>query len=97
ADDEAAIQVPTAGRIWGAAKLSGQLARHFSIAALDAITAAQDVEVLRTPVGKAPEVRHRLADPLSNYAVLRLRGDFGQNAIGVTATSVNRFEEHGAA
>jgi hypothetical protein len=80
---------PIAGRIWGAAKLSGQIVPHLSVAAIEALTAEQSAEVT-TPGAPAPQ--QRLLDPLANYAVLRVRSDFGQSYVGALATAVDRFE-----
>ena len=88
-DGEVLVDDAITGRIWGAAKLSGQIVPHFSIAALDAVTAEQTVAV-RRPGASAAE--RRLVDPLANYAVLRLRSDWNQSYIGILATAVNRFE-----
>ena len=85
---------PLAGRIWGATKVSGQILPHLSIAALDALTSAENVSVLR-PGATVPEPR--LVAPLANYGVLRLRSDFAQSYVGVMMTAVNRFERPYAA
>jgi len=78
------------GRIWGAVKLSGLLAKRLSIGLLDAVTAEQDVAIQRAP-GDPKETW--LVDPLSNFAVLRLRQEFGANSsIGVIGTALTRFE-----
>jgi hypothetical protein len=83
---------PDADRIWGALKLSGELAPGWTIATLDALAGRQDVG----SEGPYRESVDRLADPLANFAVLRLRRDFGgDNAIGLLATAVNRFEPEG--
>ncbi|MDX2090268.1 MAG: DUF5916 domain-containing protein [Kofleriaceae bacterium] len=81
-------QLPN-GRIWGAAKLTGVLAGRLSIALLEAVTARQDAKIERAD-GTADEV---LIDPMTNFAVLRLKQEFGTNSfIGLFATAVNRME-----
>jgi hypothetical protein len=93
-DNQVATEVPTAGQIWGAAKLSGQIIPHLSVAALEAITAERTALVLpSTVVGAKPEVR--LLDPLTNYAILRVRSDFGHSYVGFTGTAVDRREDRG--
>ncbi len=90
ADGDLTVEAPTQGRIWGAAKLSGQVVPHLSVAALEAITAEQTGSVL--PSGGSAPVK-QLLEPLANYAVLRVRSDFlGQSYAGVTATAVDRVE-----
>ena len=92
--NDAATDTPLAGRIWGAAKLSGQIVPHLSIAALDAVTAEQTAVVQRQ--GSFVRERRQL-DPLTNYAVVRLRTDWGSSFLGAMVTAVNRFEDAGAA
>lgn len=91
---ELAEPVP-AGRIWSALKLTGLVSDRLSIAVLDAVTGRRDAAIARSPGGPAESV---LVEPLSNFAVLRLRQEFGTNSsIGVTATAVQRAEPAGAA
>ncbi|HEX2568961.1 MAG TPA: DUF5916 domain-containing protein [Polyangia bacterium] len=91
-DGEELVDSPTSGRIWGAVKLTGRLAPRLSIAVLDAVSARQTASVRRAD---GTLDRRRLADPLSNFAVLRLRSNFGNSYVGVTGTAVNRFEQRG--
>ena len=84
-----------AGRIWGAARVTGSLGERFSIALLDAVTSRTDAVIQRAPDQATEKV---LVEPLSNYGVLRLRKDFGVNSsIGILGTAVNRFEPGNAA
>jgi hypothetical protein len=84
---------PAASRIWSALKLTGELVPGWTVGVIDALTARQDVPS-RGPRDAATD---RLADPLTNFGVLRLRHDFGgDNSLGVLATTVNRFEPAGA-
>ena len=83
------------GRIWGALKLTGLIGERTSVGALDAVTSREDVTVVRAPGAASDKL---LVEPLSNFAVLRLRRDFGTNSsIGLLGTAVNRFEPTGAA
>jgi len=81
------VDSPTATRILGAAKLSGQTA-GWSIGALNAVTAREFADV-QQPEGHR---RRDPVEPLSNFGVLSLRRDFrgGGSGMGVLATSVNR-------
>jgi hypothetical protein len=72
-----------------AAKLTGLVTRRLTIAALEALTSPASMLVGPTP----DRPRSIQLDPLTNFAVLRLRRDFGHNSsIGVTGTTVNRFD-----
>jgi hypothetical protein len=83
------------GRIWGALKLTGLIGERTSVSALDALTSRQDAVISRSGGGAAEKL---LIEPLSNFAVLRLRRDFGTNSsIGILGTAVNRLEPAGAA
>ncbi len=88
-DDWTLERNPAASRIWSALKLTGELAPGWTIGVIDALTARQDLPSL----GPRDAVAGRLADPLTNFGVLRLRHDFGgDNSLGLLATTVNRFE-----
>ncbi|HMG20660.1 MAG TPA: DUF5916 domain-containing protein, partial [Kofleriaceae bacterium] len=83
------------GRIWGALKLTGLIGDRLSIGALDAVTSREDAMVTRAAGGQADKL---LVEPLSNFAVVRLRQDFGTNSsVGLLATTVNRLEPANAA
>ena len=91
----ALAEPPPDGRIWGALKLTGVVADRTSIGALDAVTARDDAMIARTAGAATDKL---LVEPLSNFAVLRLRREFGTNSsIGMLATAVDRFEPAGAA
>jgi hypothetical protein len=80
---------PGEARIWEALKLGGELAPGWTVGAVSALTGEEIVG----SVGPDGERAERTAAPLSHFAVLRLRHDFGgDNAVGVLATAVNRFE-----
>ena len=81
------------GRIWFAAKLSGLIARRLTVAVLDALTARADAQV-----AFGPRTQARLVDPLTNFAILRLKQEFlSSSSVGLTMTGVSRFEPVGAA
>jgi hypothetical protein len=81
-------------RIWGAAKLSGVLTGRLSIALLEAVTARQDAKIERDD-GTRDKV---LIDPMTNFAVLRMKQEFGKNSfVGLIASAVNRLEPENAA
>lgn len=83
------------GGIWSALKLTGLVSRRLSIGVLDAVTSREDATIARGLGGPSEKL---LLEPLSNFAVLRLRQDFGTNSsIGILATSVNRLEPANAA
>ena len=80
---------PGEARIWEALKLGGELAPGWTVGAVSVLTGEETVDG-REPWGGR---RARTAAPLTHYGVLRLRHDFGgDNAVGVLATAVNRFE-----
>ena len=70
ADERSAQPLPD-GRIWAAAKLTGLVAPRLTIGALDALTAAQIADGRRR--GSARRAHARLVEPLTNFAVLRLK------------------------
>jgi hypothetical protein len=85
-----ALEPQQAGRIYAAAKLSGLIAPRLTIGMLDAVTAQSSTVVTRL---SAPGRAFGLAtEPLSNYAVLRLKRDvLSRSYVGFMATAVNRF------
>ena len=89
------VSPPPAGQIYGAAKVTGLLAHRLSIGLLDAVTAEEDTTIQREPDRPPVNV---LADPLTNFGVLRLKQEFGENSyFGVMGTSVVRDEAKNAA
>ena len=83
------------GQIYGAAKLTGVLTGRLSIGVIEAVTARQDTTINR---GDGGPNETDLADPLSNFAIVRLRQEFAANSsVGVLATAVNRSEPANAA
>jgi hypothetical protein len=94
--DYVAVEPQPQGRIWAAAKLTGLIAPRLTIGVLDAVTDAPAVTVTRD--GRPVNTRTLRSDPLSNYAVLRLKRDIlAHSYVGFMATAVNRFEQPYAA
>ena len=78
------------GQIWGAAKVTGVLTGRLSIGVMEAVSARQDTTIDR---GDGSPIETDLADPLTNFAAVRLREEFAANSsVGVLATAVNRAE-----
>jgi hypothetical protein len=86
--------VPEAARIYGAAKLSGQLQGGWSVGVLNATTGVAEARLMdahgvetTTPV-----------EPLTNYAVARASRNFrdGQSTVGGIFTATNRQLDHEA-
>ena len=87
-----ALDVQQPGRIYGAAKLSGLLTPRLSIGVLDAVTA--ESSTLASRLDTPDRTMQLSAEPLTNYAVLRLKRDvLSRSYVGLMATAVNRFEE----
>src|SRR6185503_20614794 len=80
------IDAPDSTTIYGAAKVSGK-ARGWSIGVLDAVTAQEHAEI--DLGGTRSDV---VVEPLTNFAVLRVKRDFrdGNTQVGALATAVNR-------
>ncbi len=80
--------------IYGAAKLTGRFGGCWTVGALHAITAANDVEVRGLDASPTPgRVEDRRVEPLSLFNVLRLKRDVGKNAsVGLLATGTIRLE-----
>ncbi len=87
-----ALEVQQPGRIYAAAKLSGLVAPRLTIGLLDAVTAESSMVAANVAT---PDKQIRIStEPLSNYAVLRLKRDIlGHSYVGLMATAVNRFED----
>lgn len=77
-----AFGAPAQTTILGAAKVTGKTANGWTIAALDAITDAEEARF---------DARRGEVEPLTNYFVGRIAKDFGKNsAAGFRLTAVNR-------
>jgi hypothetical protein len=78
--------IPQATTIYGAAKISGK-ARGWSIGLLDAVTAEEEATV-----ETAGERHTEVVEPLTNFALLRVKRDFrdGGTQVGGILTAVHR-------
>jgi hypothetical protein len=70
------VDEPITSSILGAVKLSGRTGSGWSIGALNAVTGREFARVTDVPAG---QVRTVGVEPLSNYSVLRLRKDGGND------------------
>lgn len=90
-EDGSVKNFPEATTILGAAKITGKTEKGLAIGILQAVTAEEKATVL-TNTGRTAE---QIVEPLSNYSVVRLKQDVGENStLGMIATSVareNRF------
>src|SRR5581483_11307383 len=88
---ETLLEVPSAATIYGAAKLVGRVDDKWSVGALAAVTARNDVTVQDKATGAKTT---RPAQPAMAFSVLRLKRDFGRNAyVGLITTSTNPLAE----
>jgi hypothetical protein len=79
-------------RIYAAAKVSGLVTRRLTIGVLDAVTAESSTVVSR--VDGTPGTLRVSTQPLTNFAVLRLKRDIlARSFVGVMATATTRFEQ----
>jgi hypothetical protein len=90
--DEQLVDLPKPSPLYGALKLAGRYAGSWEVGGLAAVTGPNEVEL-----GFADGTRvQRTIDPLSSFNVLRLKKVVGGNGhIGITGTSVVRFEDAG--
>jgi hypothetical protein len=87
---ERLVDLPEPARIYGAAKLVGTLGRRWTLAALSAVTAREQIEAQLAQGTR----QHFTAEPITLYDALRLRLQLGENAhVGFMGTAVNRFED----
>lgn len=89
ADDRGGrVRAPDQTSILGAAKVSGRTAGGWSIGVLEAVTAEEEAEVISGAGARFDEV----VEPLTNYAVARVRKDWreGKTQLGAIGTSVQR-------
>lgn len=79
---------PIQTSILGAAKISGRTAGGWSIGVLDAVTGEEKADVLSAGNERFTDI----VEPLTNYAVARLRKDLRQGGtqLGAVATAVHR-------
>ncbi|HEX6965681.1 MAG TPA: DUF5916 domain-containing protein [Gemmatimonadaceae bacterium] len=87
-DSAVRANTPDATTILGAAKLSGKTAHGWTVGVLDAITQREMAQY----TGSAGEHLDAPVEPLTNYAVARLRKDFrhGESALGGIVTATDR-------
>jgi hypothetical protein len=77
--------IPQQTTIIGAAKLSGRIG-HFSVGALNAVTANENATIAVGPVRTEQSV-----EPLTSYSIVRARRDFSdQSTVGFMMTAANR-------
>jgi hypothetical protein len=87
---EQLLEPPSPSTIYAAAKLIGTVGNGWSIGALSALTARNDVAVEDTNSGARSL---RLVDPATIVNVLRLKRNLGLGGqVGIIATGVTRFE-----
>jgi hypothetical protein len=87
------VDVPPAATIYGAAKLVGRLGRDWTVGALSAVTARNEVTVQdqQTLVRTT-----QLAAPLTAFNVLRIKRELGGSGhIGIIGTGATAFEDNG--
>lgn len=90
------VKSPTSTTIYGATKLSGKTASGWSLGVLDAVTAEERAAFVAGDGGGdggGPAVeRSQVVEPLTNYAVAKLKRDLrqGQTTFSASATAVNR-------
>lgn len=88
-DGEVAFGNALPATVWGAAKLSGELAEGLSTFELLGVTAPVFVDV----DGANGRSIQRVAEPLAAFKVLRVRKDFGKRfSLGLMATAKSRLE-----
>jgi hypothetical protein len=90
------VDVPTAAPIYGAAKLVGRLSPAWTIGALSAVTARNDVVIYDpSPMAMSPRASEQVA-PLTAFNVLRLKRELGgAGHIGIIGTGSTAFESGG--
>ncbi|HKP58882.1 MAG TPA: DUF5916 domain-containing protein [Polyangiales bacterium] len=86
---ERLYQPPEPAPIYGALKLAGDPASSLRIAALSALTGANDVEIVTLDGSRTP----RLVEPLTSYNALRVRSQLAAGLdLGATVTATLRNE-----
>jgi hypothetical protein len=87
---EQLVDVPGPTTIYGAAKLTGRLSEHWSVATVQAVTAPSDVQV---QLADGTRVSRRL-DPLTSFDAVRLKRDLGDDAhVALMATAATHAEQ----
>ncbi len=87
---EKLVEVPETALIFGAAKMVGSLNSHWTVGALSAFTAPNQVAVQVTPTTQTL----RTAQPAMSFNVLRLKRELGRNAyLGIIGTGATALAE----
>jgi hypothetical protein len=90
---EQLVDVPVPATIYGASKITGQLAPLWTVGTLQAVTAENDVDVQLAGGSR----QSRLIDPLSSFNVLRLKRELdGNGYVGAMATMTTHAEPTGS-
>jgi hypothetical protein len=86
---EQLVDVPGFAPIYGASKLTGSLAPHWTLGTLQALTGRNDVDVQLADGTR----QRRLIDPLTSFGVLRVKRDLDENGyVGAMMTSTTHAE-----
>jgi hypothetical protein len=93
------IKKPQSTTIYGAAKLTGKTSTGWSVGVLDAVTGQEKAETFALAIPEGPEQpgtpsvqAHPVVAALTNFAIARVKRDFGEGktSVGLSATAVNR-------
>ena len=87
---ERLVDVPAPATIYGAAKLVGRLGNDWTVGALSALTARNDVTVENAMSGSNSQ---RLVAPITAYNVIRIKRELGNTGhVGLIATGSTTYE-----
>jgi hypothetical protein len=90
---EQLVELPNPAEIYGALKLTGQIAPKWTLGLLQAATGKNSVDVQLADGTR----QSRDIDPLSYFGVARIKRELGRNGhLGLTGTMVARAEDTGA-
>jgi hypothetical protein len=83
------VDAPETSTILGAAKMTGRMPGGWTVGILDAVTAEEKTRFVGMDEGG---IRERVTEPMTNYAVARVRRDMrgGQSSVGLMGTMVHR-------
>ena len=86
---EQLVDIPTPATIYGASKITGQLADHWTLGTLQAVTAENRVDVQLADGSR----QSRLIDPLTSFNVVRLKRALdGNGYVGAMFTALTHAE-----
>jgi hypothetical protein len=89
---EQLVDVPSPATIYGASKITGEIADGWTIGTLQAITAENDVDVQLADRSR----QKRLIDPMTAFNVLRVKRSLGSNGyVGAMFTATTHAEATG--